>query len=128
MAQSSSKILLIIDDSEDLQILFKRIFESRGYQVVAALSGKEALDILLSGEELPNLIFLDLLLPDMNGLEFARIKEKEPKIKHIPMILMTAGIIDSEQITPFNFKTYLAKPLDLNQLLATVEHWADESR
>lgn len=119
----SSKCLLIIDDSEDLQILLKRVFESRGYEVLMALNGKEALRILFAGHSIPDLILLDVILPDMRGEDFAKIKEKNIKIRNIPIILMSAGVTNlTEMGQEFHIKGYLAKPLDLKNLLSTVEH------
>ncbi len=119
---SSSRRLLIIDDSEDLQQLLKRIFESKGYEVLTALSGKEALGVLFSTTPLPDLILLDLMLPDMSGEEFAALKEKNSKIKNIPIILMSAGVMNTTEIDQrLSIKGYLNKPLDLFHLISTVE-------
>ena len=115
-----AKRLLIIDDSDDLQILLRRVFESKGYEVISALNGKEALDIIFSSHVLPDLILLDLSLPDMPGTEFAKIKEQNLKIKNIPLVLMTASAMDTAEIKNLNIKAYLAKPLDLNDLLLTI--------
>jgi CheY-like chemotaxis protein len=123
MPTPSSKRLLIIDDSEDLQILLKRVFESKGYEVLMALNGKEALRILFAGHSLPDLILLDVILPDMRGEDFAKIKEKNVKLRNIPIILMSAGVTHlSEMEQEFHIKGYLTKPLDLKNLLSTVEH------
>ncbi|KKL66858.1 hypothetical protein LCGC14_2140790, partial [marine sediment metagenome] len=63
-------MLLIVDDNEDILFNLKIMLETRGYDVLTATSGKEALEMLSSLENLPEVIISDIMMPSMNGYEF----------------------------------------------------------
>jgi CheY-like chemotaxis protein len=84
----SSKTILVVDDYEDLRKLVAFFFSTRGYEVLEAPTGRTAIHAAIEGN--PNLILLDLRLPDMNGIEVARELQKFPETAHIPVIAWTA--------------------------------------
>ena len=81
------KILLIEDDS-DLFALLKYNLEKEGFQMVGAQTGKGAVD--LCRREKPDLIILDIMLPDSNGLDICKGLRAHPELAHIPVIFLTA--------------------------------------
>ncbi len=110
--------MLIIDDDHDLLMCMKEYFEMESYEVLLAGNGKDALDLLETVEEknLPDLIFLDHMMPVMDGTAFSRSRKNVPRISNIPVVLTTAsgkfrGLMDEVEA-----EAYLQKPVDLDQL------------
>ena len=84
----SSKTILVVDDYEDLRKLVGFFLTARGYEILEAPNGRRAIHVAIKDN--PNLILLDLRLPDMNGIEVARELQKIPQTAHIPVIAWTA--------------------------------------
>jgi len=104
--------ILAIDDYEDNLILLKIIFETLGCNVRTAYSGKNGL--LKVKQACPDLIILDLMMPDMSGIEFMNCLKKHGW-SHIPVLLLTANIeVDREAAKDANSICY--KPIDINNL------------
>src|SRR5687768_10046276 len=90
-----NKRILIVEDAEEIRASIAEILTEEGYQVVDAANGRHALDALDAAKELPGLILLDLMMPEMDGYEFRSEQQKNPRFKDIPVVLMTArGDID----------------------------------
>lgn len=114
--------LLVVDDEPEINKLVARIFERRGYRVVAALDGAEALASV--GREPPDLIMLDLNLPKIDGWEVCRRLKSDPSTKRIPIIMLTAAHanVDDAQIgLGLGADEYIAKPFVKAVLLYNVE-------
>ncbi len=79
--------ILIAEDNEDLVMIYSTKLKAEGYDVVTALDGKLAFDRIR--EQMPDLILLDIIMPNMDGLEFLRIAQKEESMKDVPIIVMT---------------------------------------
>lgn len=82
------KILLIEDDGSIIDV-YKIGLEGAGFEVEVIMTGKQAVDRLIEAKDLPDLIFLDLLLPDMNGIEVLTKVRKAGKIGSIPVFILT---------------------------------------
>ncbi|VAX18990.1 Serine phosphatase RsbU, regulator of sigma subunit [hydrothermal vent metagenome] len=113
--------ILAVDDVEDNIFLLKMILESHGHQVYTALNGKEALEL---AEENPvDLILLDLMMPDMDGMEAAsRLKSME-MTRHVPIILLTAKkkeVSDVVEALQSGADEYITKPFNETELMARV--------
>src|SRR6185503_16336865 len=91
MSVKNEKRILIVEDSLDIQTLLARFLESEGYTVARAANGNIALNLLQSVETLPNLILLDLMMPDMDGFQFRDEQKKNPRLAKIPVVVMTAS-------------------------------------
>lgn len=113
-----SRKVLIIDDDHDLLESFKDYFEQEAYQVSTARNGKEALDFLASVEEkeLPDLIFLDHMMPVMDGTGFSRSRKNVPRISRIPVVLTTASTKLRSLMDEVDADAYLEKPLNVDQI------------
>ena len=86
------KKVLIVDDEPDIVILLKSRFEASGFTAIGASNGKDGIEKAL--EEKPDIILLDLLMPQMDGYEAMRHLKKNKKTRDIPLILFTAAPLE----------------------------------
>ena len=107
--------ILLIDDDESLRKLVGYQFKSKGYNVVMACNGVEALDIL--GGFKPDLIILDLNMPKMGGIEFYNKVCDFDGIPKYPILILTARANTEELFKEFNIDGFISKPFDIDQLL-----------
>lgn len=108
--------VLLVDDDERGLFALKSYLEAHEISVITALNGKEALDIL--EEQLPNVILMDIMMPEMDGYEAIGIIRKNNKTKTIPIIAVTAKAMkgDEEKCLAAGADDYISKPVDLNKL------------
>ena len=109
--------VLIAEDSRDTRIMLKRAFELKGYNVLEAEDGNEALEVL--NETRPNLIVVDLNMPVVDGLETIKeIRRLEAPGEHVPIVAITAFDVYGmkEAALEIGCNTYLSKPLDMEEL------------
>jgi len=109
--------VLIIEDDAGSRRALVNVLEDRGYAVAAVGTVTDALD-WLSEQPRPQLIVLDLMLPDMEGWDFRHLQKKDPRLAAIPVIGVSAvgKLVDVE----YSFR----KPLDYDEFLAAVEQYA----
>lgn len=116
-----SRKLLVVEDDRDIRKSMERLLQSEGYAVEMAENGLEALNLLQNGSALPQLIILDLMMPQMDGFQFREEQAKNAKISHIPVIVMTAdGHIDEKKVRA-NAVAALRKPADIDVILNTIK-------
>ena len=111
------KSILVVDDNIDSIMILRSILESQGYAVRTAQSGLEALEQLKNG--LPDLVLLDVMMPQMSGIEvLERIKTTHATSK-VPVIMVTAKIQDEDVMTGYQHGAdyYITKPCTSKQLL-----------
>jgi CheY-like chemotaxis protein len=114
--------LLVVDDETAIADALQDILSMEGYEVVTALNGHEALRLL--SELKPELVLTDLMMPVMDGRELLRRMQADPKLRDIPVVVMSAGrITDAERRTA---RAILAKPFALDALLRTVAQVAGQ--
>ncbi|MGI5859640.1 MAG: response regulator [Tepidanaerobacteraceae bacterium] len=116
----TEKAILIVDDEKNIRELVKFNLESRGYTVVEAADGEEALNLVKTGA--PLLIILDLMLPKIDGLEVCRILKGNPMTKKIPIIMLTALGDEIDKIVGLELGAddYITKPFSPRELVARV--------
>ncbi|MBF5046022.1 response regulator [Aggregicoccus sp. 17bor-14] len=112
--------LLVVDDDLDIRDALQDVLEEAGYCVRLAADGQEALEQLREGW-CPNLILLDLMMPRMNGFEFRDVQRREPPLSSIPVLLASADPALPQAARSLGVAGYLRKPLDLDDLLGTVD-------
>jgi DNA-binding response OmpR family regulator len=118
------KKILIVEDEETLKCLYEEELREEGYEVVTARDGKEALQKL--GEEKPDLVVLDIVMPKMDGMEaLGRILGKE---KHIPVILHTAHPSYQEDFMSWAADAYVLKSSDLGELKKKIRGLLEKGR
>jgi CheY-like chemotaxis protein len=116
-----TRILCVEDDAGMLDLL-RLILESAGYEFLGARDGEEGLEKILS--EQPDLVLLDLMLPNVDGAEVLLRKQKDPAIRDIPVIAVTALASPFDQIMwkrRTEIKDYVTKPFVRKEFLATIE-------
>jgi two-component system, cell cycle response regulator DivK len=114
------KILIVEDNKDSLEIL-GRFITKIGHQVIKAYNSKEAITYAEAG--LPDLIFMDLDLPDVDGVETTAMLKQNPKTSHIPVVALTAWMsaLWEEKASKVGITTYLIKPVSLQILKETIE-------
>ena len=117
MIQNINKKILLIEDDEDIRELLKELLTCAGYLIDCACNGRDALTHLRSNEPLPALILLDMLMPIMSGLEFRTEQLKDNKLKHIPVIVMSANSQLEKIAKEALADDYLEKPLKIDTIL-----------
>ncbi|MGK7345649.1 MAG: HD domain-containing phosphohydrolase [Candidatus Nitrospinota bacterium M3_3B_026] len=113
--------ILIVDDNEDSIVLYESIISSRGYRVITAGDGEEALEKLKAAEGGVDLVLSDIMMPKIDGLGLARRIKSDPDARHIPVILLTAGKREREDMAgglDVGADDYLVKPVDTVELMA----------
>lgn len=120
--------ILIVDDEIDTLRLVGMMLESRGYQIVAAGTGRKAIE--LANAEQPNLILLDIMMPGMDGYEVTRQLRGDEATRRIPIILFTAKTdMDSKVLgLELGAEAYLTKPISTRELLAHVKSVLTQSQ
>lgn len=116
-------VVLAVDDDEDNLLLLSHVLELLDCDFVGKTSGEVALNFIK--ECLPKLILLDVLLPDMNGVDFVRCLKQDEQTRHIPTIAVT-GLSASEHretLLSEGFSDYLGKPYMIDELEAMVQHY-----
>lgn len=115
------KRVLVVDDVADNIFLVQFILESQGYEVDTAQSGKAALAQIETANPKPDLIILDLMMPEMNGFDVIDRLRSQTNLPHIPTILMTANIsVSCQQAKRAGADEVIYKPLELEQFVAKI--------
>ncbi len=117
------KRILIIDDNISFVGALKELLTITGHEVMTAHNGNEAMQLLSTLKELPALIILDMIMPVMNGLEFRTAQLQDPKLSHIPIILLTANNSFKDSKEKLQAYEFLNKPVDSKDLLYVVENF-----
>jgi len=113
--------ILVVDDEKNILELVRFNLEREGYQVFTALDGASALE--LAGSEIPDLIVLDVMLPEMDGLEVCRELHREPVTKDIPIIMLSARADELDRVLGLEMGAddYVTKPFSPRELVARVK-------
>ncbi len=112
-----SKTILVVDDKANVRTLLREYLTEEGFRVVTAENGRQAL--FVAREEKPDLILLDIMMPEMGGYAFIRAHSKE---RDTPIILLTAKVDESDKVLGLELGAddYVTKPFSMRELLARV--------
>ncbi len=115
-------LILIVDDEKDLIITLEYNFRKEGFRVKSALTGQQAL-FLLNDNAFPDIIILDLMLPDISGTEVCRKIRSNQKTQNIPIIFLTAKGEELDRLVGFEIGAddYLVKPFSIRELILRVK-------
>lgn len=113
--------ILVVDDDPDIRRLVQYNLEKEGYQAITAPDGEQALRLVAS--EMPQLVILDLMLPDMDGLEFCRKMKQDEPTSGIPIIMLTAKGEEVDRVVGFELgaEDYITKPFSPRELVLRVK-------
>ncbi|MDC0835243.1 adenylate/guanylate cyclase domain-containing protein [Geitlerinema sp. CS-897] len=114
--------ILVVDDDPTNRRLLQHLLSQHGYRVKVASSGREALETI--AEELPDLILLDILMPDVDGLETCQALKADPNTRDVPVIFLSALHETFDKVKAFDVggADYVTKPFEVAELLARIRH------
>jgi len=117
----ANRKILLVEDDLDVREALADTLEDRGFEVITAANGLEALD-LLRRVEAPSLVLLDLMMPVMDGYEFLEAQRRDPILAAIPVAIVTAGQVDRRRVG--DSPPVVAKPIKIPQLMSVLERLA----
>jgi two-component system cell cycle response regulator DivK len=122
-----TKTVLIVEDNDLNMKLFHDLLDAHGYQTIQTRSGKDAL--ALTREHHPDLILMDIQLPEVSGLDVIRWIKSDEDICEIPIIAVTAFAMkgDEERIRSGGCEAYISKPISIGSFIATVRQFIGEA-
>ena len=129
MSETDKPVIMVVDDDPALQRLIVALLERASLQPVSAMNAKEARKILQE-DPLPNLMLLDIMLPETSGIEYLQELRANERFEHLPIIILSA-LGNPEQIREGldeGADRYLTKPYLANNLIRTVKEVLEEGR
>jgi two-component system cell cycle response regulator DivK len=121
-----AKKILIVEDNDLNLKLFRDLLSAHGYLIAETKEGIEAL--ALAKRERPDLILMDIQLPEISGLDITRRLKADPEVAHIPVVAVTAFAMrdDEEKILRAGCQAYISKPISIAPFLHTVRKFLGE--
>ena len=122
-----SKIIMVVDDEPDILFTVGQMLEMSGYEVIKATDGKQCLEKLNDLPDNPDLILLDIMMPDVSGWDVAAKIKENPKWSSIPIVFLTAkGDTMSIGMGGMASEDYIVKPFDVKDLMVRVNKVLDK--
>ncbi len=120
---SMAKKVLIVEDNELNMKLFNDLLEAHGYITFQTRDGMEAMNMARTHQ--PDLIVMDIQLPEVSGLDITKWLKDDPELKRIPVIAVTAFAMkgDEEKIREGGCEDYIAKPISVTKFLETIQKY-----
>ena len=117
------KTVMIVEDNELNMKLFRDLLEAHGYRTIGTRNGIEALD--LARKHRPDLILMDIQLPEVSGLEVTKWLKEDPELQAIPVVAVTAFAMrgDEERIREGGCQAYLSKPISVSKFIETIRRF-----
>jgi DNA-binding response OmpR family regulator len=118
------EILLIEDNPGDIELVREGFEEARVANHLSIIEdGQAALDFFIKGENLPDIILLDINLPKANGFEILETIRSQPKSAEIPVIMLTSSEADSDVVKSYqnSANSYVSKPVDFDKFIAAIK-------
>ena len=121
MESQNRHILIVDDNTKNLQVIAK-VLKDEGFLISLAQDGKTALSLL--GNQIPDLILMDIMMPEMDGIELCRLIKQNQKLKEIPVIFLTAKSETADLVEGFEAGgvDYITKPFNQSELLVRVKN------
>ena len=123
--QSQNKSVLVVDDDPNIRSLLQQELTEQGYTVRLAEDGRKALTLIR--EEIPGLVILDVMMPEMNGFDVAAVLKNDPATMHIPIIILSI-VEDKERGFRLGVDRYLTKPIDTASLFHEIDTLLDQGK
>ena len=120
--------ILIVEDNEKNMKLVRDILRHNGYETIEAMTGEEG--VRLAAERRPDLVLMDIQLPDIDGIEALRRIRAETTLDRVPVIAVSASVMpdDQQKIVNSGFEAFVTKPINLKQFLETVKRFVAQGR
>jgi two-component system cell cycle response regulator DivK len=115
-----SKKILIVEDNELNMKLFNDLLEAHGYETIQTNSGKDVLDLAKNNK--PDLVLMDIQLPEVSGLDITKWLKADEELKNIPVIAVTAFAMkgDEKKIREGGCEDYISKPISVNHFIEVI--------
>lgn len=122
-----AKTVLIVEDNELNMKLFNDLLQAHGYVTVGTRHGGEAVD--LARQHRPDLILMDIQLPEISGIDVTRRLKADPELKAIPVIAVTAFAMkgDEERIRQGGCEAYVSKPISVPKFIETIKTYLGDA-
>ena len=127
MPSEDKGTILYVEDNSDNRTLVRRILLSEDYKLIEATNGAEALQVLENTK--PDLILMDINMPDMDGYTLTAKIKARPGFERVPILALTANVMrgDKEKTLEAGCDGYIQKPLDIDQLIKEIERFLARS-
>jgi len=114
--------ILVVEDNEKNMKLFRDVLNAKGYETLEATTGEEA--VALTAQHVPDLVLMDIRLPDIDGVEALTRLRDDARTASIPVLALTAQAMhgDRERFLEAGFDGYLSKPVNIVELVGAVKH------
>ena len=121
-----SRRILVVEDTPDNRQIMRDLLENAGYELVEATTGAEG--VAMAERHRPDLILMDIQLPEVSGLEVTRWLKDDDELRSIPVVAVTAFAMkgDEERIKQGGCEAYLSKPISIMTFLETVRRYVGE--
>jgi signal transduction histidine kinase/CheY-like chemotaxis protein/outer membrane protein assembly factor BamB len=123
--QTHSKSILVVDDDPNIRTLLQQELTDAGYSVRLAEDGRKALALIR--EDIPGLVILDVMMPEMNGFDVAAVLKNDPATMHVPIIILSI-LEDRERGFRLGVDRYLTKPIDTTSLFQEMDTLLDQGK
>jgi two-component system, cell cycle response regulator DivK len=122
------KKVLVVEDNELNMKLFNDLLEAHGYKVVQTRDGLSALEI--ARQHMPDLILMDIQLPEVSGIEVTKWLKEDEVLRHIPVIAVTAFAMkgDEQKIREGGCEAYISKPISVMNFLQTIDKFLKQAK
>ena len=119
--------VLVVEDNERNMKLFREVLQASGYRTLEATTGERAVELVF--EHRPDLVLMDIQLPDIDGVEALDRLRADDRLASVPVLALTAQAMegDRERFLAAGFDDYLSKPVDILDFVATVKRYCEES-
>jgi len=119
--------VLVVEDNEKNMKLFRDVLQASGYDLLEATTGERAME--LAAEHQPNLVLMDIQLPDLDGVEALGRLRADARTASIPVVALTAQAMhgDRERFLDAGFDAYISKPVDVLEFVRTVKEHCGEA-
>jgi two-component system, cell cycle response regulator DivK len=120
---NNNTTILYVEDNNDNRTLVRRVLNAEGYQIIEAANAAEALEVLDSNK--PDLILMDINMPDMDGYALTAMIKQKPGFSTVPIVAITANVMrgDKERSLQAGCDGYIQKPIDIDLLASQVERF-----
>ncbi|TFF27374.1 response regulator [Jiella endophytica] len=122
-----AKTVMIVEDNELNMKLFRDLLVAHGFETVQTRSGLEAMDLARAHK--PDLILMDIQLPEISGLDVTRQLKADPELFKIPIVAVTAFAMkgDEERIRQGGCEAYISKPISVNRFMEVIRSFLDDA-
>lgn len=122
-----ARTVLVVEDDSDIREALAEVLEDGHYRAIRAANGEMALAKLRDAAPIPCVILLDVMMPVMDGREFLARQQKDDLLRQIPVVVLSAHADAAHAVSQLNAAGFLRKPVDLSELMRTVEKFCDKA-